>query len=393
MFGSPIAVALFAGVTLGSPPAIAADGADARGETAPAGNDEGLGAPWMEVERVVVYVASTGDGGDERVANAIGAHTRALEGQVEIVRTGGPPPTPAEARARAAATLSEPGVVGVIYVAVTEAGPIELMLLPADDERVFGARVDVPDGRLSLGLEALGNVVSSASQALVGGVSIAGISEATVLVEPEPIAPEPDTSSATADPEGPRLSTEAKDGRPRWNRLTLGAGYAGNTYAPELRWQHGVALRVGWKPTPQSWIALGYDVVSVARFRDGAAALRVARHPIVLRGGYGWRFGKRWIVPLGGRIVVDPTTQRTEAIDPSFRPGDPSTGVQVGLGGVTGVMVETSRWLRVRLDLGADVMLGRNSYVVLSPDPRTFVRPDPVRFVIGLSLDFTGVRR
>jgi len=349
----------------------------------------------MDVDRVVIVVAPRSDDLDERAALAIAAHGRALEGQLEVIAADGPVPPAEVLRGATEFYFAEPGVRGVIWVDVPDEGPIELRLVPADEGRVYGAMVDLGEGGPALALEGLGNVVSSASAALLGGASIAGMSNATVLVEAElrPVTTDLDETETSATPV---VTRHTDDGEARaWNRLTIGAGYTGNTYASQQAWQHGAALRLGWQPTRNSWVAVGYDVVTVATFEDPRARLRVARHPISARAGYGFRLGRRqrWIVPLGGRVVVDPTTQTTEAVDPAFDASGRSTQVQVGLGALSGVMFETSRWLRIRLDVGADVMLGRNSYVVLTPERETFVQPDPVRFVVGLSMDFTGVRR
>ncbi len=157
---------------------VAFGGPDADDPSDP--SDPRTEAPPLAVDHVVVIVAPRSDDLDERAAQAITAHVRALEGQVRVVEGTASAPDPTVVRSASEVHFVDPHVRGVIWVDVATDGATELVLVPADDTRVYGSQVEVPDQSPALALEGLGNVVSSASAALLGGPSLVGLRTALV---------------------------------------------------------------------------------------------------------------------------------------------------------------------------------------------------------------------
>jgi len=170
------------------------------------------------------------------------------------------------------------------------------------------------EGSLAAQSEEVGNVAASLVDVVKGGCPGVQAEEASVPEPPVPV--EEATVNVRSAPrvEAPALDDVAVRGAVRKKRavradLGLSVGYRGGVPLGRARWQHALALRLDWKPVEAAWLAAGYDVVGTAR---PTPDLEVRHHPASLGAGYRHLLGKRFDLRLGGRVVGDVVTARTE---------------------------------------------------------------------------------
>ncbi|HVK63798.1 MAG TPA: hypothetical protein VM694_04975, partial [Polyangium sp.] len=202
---------------------------------------------------------------------------------------------------------------------------------------------------------------------------------------PPPAAPGVAAAAAPAQtpPEGPA--------RPRWRSLLLAAGYTGGTFAREASWQNAIALSAWWAPAPDARVGLGYEVLFEEHVKPARSPIDVdlSRHPIVLSGGYRFRFGGRWDVDLGARGTVDIVVRdphpapSSETPASSAPPPRHTVDALVSLAPTVGLGFRIADRLRVGAWAGVDVPLNR---LPMTNQPNVDLQTAPARFLGGLDL-------
>lgn len=370
---------------------------------------------------VIVLLAPEIEGSDvdDRAVGTLGARVRATGIKVVVVRRKADDLRAVAADSRALITTW--GARGALWIDVGRPDEAALYLVTRDGEQVFGRTIPAPEGKTSATLETLANIAASVSEELLEGrivelkpvevpapapplertaspntPGIAGepIPDATPApsVKTEAPRPVPPPARPRQAPPGPRpapppsITDQAAEAR--FPRLGLAVGYTGDTFGETVPWQSAVSLRLSLSPSSTTFVGLGYDVAIPVDVDLRFGGYEIARHPIVVAGGYRILFPE-WDIRLGARMTMDIVEQRLDPLPrppPGGPPPPPQPGVQTDIlftgGPVVDIGVSFAGRFRAGALLGMDILFNQPS----PAPPPLALEPNPVRFVAGLSL-------
>jgi|GEM_PF-5309974 len=222
--------------------------------------------------------------------------------------------------------------------------------------------------------ESLGIIVRSVVTALAAGQKIGMVP--VDFERPEPRVVEPAASRAG------------------WPRLRLTTGYAGNSFATSIPWQHGIEITADWRVRPPLYLGAGYRGVFPSRFRSDEVEIELQRNPINLHIGYHGDLKHDFAMELEVAGTVDLTTRRT------IRHGPIITSVGRSIRPVP----SASSWLRahwypvsnlsIYVAIGFEVMLYQFTYVLARPDGQSvLVAPHTLRAQVAAGFSYGFLTR
>ncbi len=285
---------------------------------------------------------------------------------VEVRFSTAPPGLPALGQGRAQMPLD---VLAFIWVE-TQPDAVVVHFYEAAGTSLRERRIPV-DGLSPASIEEVAVVVRSAVSALLERVERATGQDERDEEDSSAIAPPPATVAPRID-EG-----QAKDHRPPF-RLAL--GYVGQDYAPEIRWNHGVALGLAWRGWANGlWLGASYFWFPVVERRSQSVDIALRRHPgeVFLAWELPLWEGGMTLRPegaIGADFVVRKTTAESEGLAATADKGRWSWAAS----GRVAVAFPASPW-QVSLAAGGDYLLNRFTYTVAGHTEARVVAPRRLR--------------
>lgn len=311
----------------------------------------------QEIVVVLVVEDGTAEALDTRSEAPIRAHVRALPARLVIEGK-------ADRGARnssseiAAESVAVHGAVGAFWIQSSGPGRARLFLRTEAGDTYVHA-VESTDGEAAA--EAIGLVVADSTRALVAGEPV-GMERISI---PAPQRSEPAVKKTAAPaPAKPRER----------GRLRVAAAYTGTSYAPEVPWQQGLDLGVGWVFPFRLHLGLGYAVLAPARASRDYGTIEVRRHPARAWAGYSAQLG-RVRIDADVPIIVDAETRHAQASDPDYASRPDTTRVVVGTGVQTRVAVTLTRGLFAFVGGGVELWPQTIEYGAQEPAPQALLRP------------------
>ena len=347
----------------------------------------------VQREIVVLLPASGTALLDARLQGAISAHAEQVGVQLRLVRSVVP---------SVSTTMLSRGAHGVIRLDLAEGG-VRMTYRRTQDPELF-ARTLLTDeaGSDVVFKEQLANVVASIALALVDDAALPSADAAGLSPPQEPLpgeeafnnAPVPVELEPEPEPAEPAPRILEALPPPRWFRLGLSAGYAGQSFGGGIAWQNGAAFSLGWRPSPRGVLELGVDALAPAQRSDGIVEAQLRRVPVWLRGLAHVPISMRWSFDVGLRASVDVTQIRVRVTPPVEGVNaivvDRPTLITGGLGPRLGPVFHLSPRVCLGLLLGIDAVLGQERLRASGRTNRDLVRARPVRATVGLRVD-TGL--
>lgn len=298
---------------------------------------------------------------------------------------------------RATKAAGDEHAIGAFWLGADAAGDVLLYLAEPDGARVLVRRVKRASDAAAL--EEVAIIARASTSALLEGRSIGmePVAQPEAATPPKPPSPPP----LAASPPRPRedASRAAPQSPPLGSFARLGVAYAGESYAPEVMWQSGVALEAAWlvpagsslgAPFTRGRMRLGAGVfVAPAIPVDaGEVAFSIARYPFQLELGYEVDLGE---IGVGFEVdaLVEAATRSTTRVASVLAASPDATRWTAGVAPRARVGWAIRPPLRVEAGLGLEIVPGAPRYVVALPAPEPIVSPSVVRprVDVGLALE------
>jgi hypothetical protein len=251
------------------------------------------------------------------------------------------------------------GAAAVFWLAHAEGGGLQLFLASVPDELAYVRELEHEEGSTDATVEAVGLIVRMAILALLDGsppeMERLGVERA------KPQAPAP-------VPEPPR----------RQGEFRVALGYAGQYFAPAVKWQNGAGVWLGYRFEVGLALGLGYALLTPARATDQISQLVVRRNPIELDLGYGGKLGP---VHLSGQVqlLADAAVRSATTDDPALAPTPKAANVTWGVGAGLLADFQIVRFFGLFVHAGAELWVTRTRYGVDAPAPLILIDPGLVR--------------
>lgn len=325
---------------------------------------------------------------DDRVVGAVDAHVQEVPFELKVIRYPHRQLEVTELPEQSRRVVGEFAATSVIWIDLDPPEHFTIYLYDPRSERLLQRKVPRSSSSNAAAVETLANITGSIVAEAVHG-PVAGMTDVDARAPPEPEPPEPPSPQVRSEPD-------------RWNRLWLGLGYAGTTFADALPWQHGISVSAAVMPVRLGragllHIGVRYDVVIATPVSLRGIELELRRHPARASVGYRHQFASaKADVELLVHGVVDPIVRRSRDRDPSDETTPPSgsgmrmfssAGVSVGAGWVP------VPWVRLFAAVGGEVVTSRADYVILTPERTLIVAPHPARFTLDAGVQFGLFRR
>ena len=309
-----------------------------------------------------------------RSESSIRAHLAARSVEVRTEPRGAPGPPVSAARD----ALDRTGAFVAFWARTADDGRVVLYMVRADDDRTYRRPLPPLRPEQLADQDAIALIIQAVVIAVLAGdppgmeVEVVE-AEAEAGTEPERAG---DGEPTTPSPEPPRSRGRAR----------IAVAYAGGTFAPGSRWQHGAGLQAGWVFPVGLHLSAGYT------WRPPWTALRdygrveLQRHPAFAAVGWHFGVGSRLHLDAELPLIIEWGVRRSRnAEGAQATPRQVSTSLGLGLRGRFAV---TLAWrLAAFVGLGAEIWPRRVVIAADVPEREVLLDPDFVRFDLRLGLE------
>src|SRR5262249_28542539 len=135
----------------------------------------------------------------------------------------------------------------------------------------------------------------------------------------------------------------------------------GTTFAKQLPWQHGFALRAAWLWPTGPYLGLGFTFIPSLRFNIHPVRFNVERYPFALFAGLRFAFDRfTFSGEIGGEIEF--RNRRTLSAADTYKPDPDQHKTIYNVCPKLEAEFAAATWLVVFAGLGLDVVLGNFAY-------------------------------
>jgi hypothetical protein len=241
-------------------------------------------------------------------------------------------------------TANAYGALAVFWLEVTRnGGPWYLYAVDARGERMITRPLTSHTASPEADVEATALIVRATTEALLHGA---------------PLPAETPRRETSLPPRAPWPVELQRLGE---SALRVTAAYSGSTFARQLPWEHGFALRAAWLWPTGPYVGVGYTFIPSLHFPLEPVQFNIDRYPFAIFAGLRFAFERfTFSGEIGGELEI--RSRRTLAASDGFTPGPEQRKTIYNVCPKLEAEFAVVPWLVVFLNVGIDAVLGNFAY-------------------------------
>ncbi|MEM9457174.1 MAG: hypothetical protein AAGF11_23555 [Myxococcota bacterium] len=312
-----------------------------------------------------------------RSESSIRAHLAARSVEVRTEPRDGSGPSVTAARD----ALDRTGALVAFWARATDDGRVVLYMVRADDDRTYRRQLPPLRPEQLADQDAIALIMQAVVVAVLAG-DAPGMEVEVVQTETRPETERDEGGGGeTVEPTPP-----PSDPPPSRGRARVAVAYAGGTFAPGSRWQHGAGLQAGWVFPVGLHLSAGYTWRPPWTAQRDYGRVELQRHPAFAAVGWHLGVGQRLHLDAEIPLILEwGVRQSRNAEGAQGTPRQVSTSLGLGLRGRFAVILA---WrLAAFVGLGAEIWPRRVVIAADIPEREVLLDPDLVRFDLRLGLE------